>query len=328
MRIWNLEPSDYSSEAQNIYKKLGEYCEGELTRQELLTEIPSIEVLITRLKHNIDKELMSSGHRLKVIVTPTTGVDHIDMDSAKQLGITVLSLRGEYEFLSSIRATAEHTWALLLSLARNIPQAFNSVCEGQWDRDRFKGIELAGKRLGILGLGRVGKQVASFGQAFKMSVGYFDIEDFNHPSLVRYNTMKELFQNCDVLSIHVPLNADTSGMVGSEEFDWLPKGSLLINTSRGAIIDDPALLEHLKSGHLAGAALDVLSEERTNTDTSNILIDYARTNENLLITPHLGGATWQSMHATERFMAEKLMSFISTSNFNKGILLSEISVSL
>jgi D-3-phosphoglycerate dehydrogenase len=312
LRILNVEPDQYSDDARSILRGVGEVIEKNMDRAELMDCIGGFDILVVRLGHQVDAELLSAAPRLKAIVSATTGLDHIDMEFASRRDIAVLSLRGELEFLRTIPATAEHTWGLLLALLRNIPWAHSSVLRGEWRRDRFKGRELQGRRLGVLGLGRIGEKIASYGLAFGMLVNAFDPYGKSAPAGVAMkDSLEILLQVSDVFSIHVPLNPETEKMIGIKEIYNLPRGSYFINTSRGAVVDEAALLDALQSGHLAGAALDVLTGERTNE--SMPLIEYARAHSNLLLTPHIGGATHESMQATEIFMAKKLASFLGAS---------------
>jgi len=304
----------YSEEARAVLCSIGELVEEQLDRAGLIARIPDFDVLIVRLGHQIDREILDAGTRLKAIVTATTGLDHIDLKYAEQMGIRVLSLRGETEFLRTVSATAEHTWALLLSLLRRIPSAFSSVRAGQWERDRFRGIELNGKCLGLIGLGRIGQKVACYGLAFGMSVRAYDpylLEWVD--GVVRCVSLPELLSNSNVLSIHVPLNKETTGLVGLPEFKLLPSGSVFLNTSRADIVDETALLKSLENGTLSGAALDFIPDERyVRKRLSSPLLAYVCHHENLLITPHLGGATYESMKKTEIFMAQKLVTWFKT----------------
>lgn len=303
--ILNVEPDEYSEEARTIVKGIGRLVEKKMDRSGLLARIHEFDVVIVRLRHQVDVELLDAAQSLKVIVSATTGLDHIDMECAAQKNIAVLSLRGETEFLRSIPATAELTWGLLLALVRNIPSAHASVLKGEWQRDRFKGHDLAGMRLGIVGLGRIGEKIARYGLAFGMRITAYDpYRNDANPGIEMKNSLTELLVDSDIVSIHVPLNQETVNLIGIKELSVMPRGSWLINTARGAIVNEPALLEALKSGHLAGAALDVLAGERKNERQS--MIDYARLHSNLLLTPHIGGATYESMQATEIFMANKL----------------------
>ncbi|TAK12657.1 MAG: hydroxyacid dehydrogenase [Anaerolineae bacterium] len=313
LRILNLEPDGYSPQARRILESCGEVIDGSLSRADLLAALPGYDVLITRFGHHLDHELFSRATRLKALVTATTGLDHIDLVAAAEKGIAVLSLKGETEFLRSVPATAEHTWALLLALVRRLHAAVASVQAGQWARDPFRGHDLAGKRLGLVGVGRIGSRVAGYGLAFGMQVGGYDPHPASRVSGVTYfDTLPALLAWSQIISIHVPLEPATAGLIGAEQLAALPSGAWLINTSRGAVVDESALLAALGSGHLAGAALDVLENEAAlQAGAPHPLVDYARTYDNLLITPHIGGATFESMAMTEVFMAEKLKAFLS-----------------
>ena len=313
INILNAEPLDYSSEARCILQSVGELYESMLSRDELMTRLKDFDVLIVRLGFQVDREIIDAGQRLKTIVTATTGLDHIDVAYAHSKGIAVLSLQGETEFLRSIPATAEHTWALLLALVRRIPQAFASVCRGEWNRDAFRGHDLRGKRLGIVGLGRIGEKVARFGLAFEMAVAACDPYRGDWlPGVSRCDSLNDLLARSDVLSLHVPVNAETKQMIGRDELALLPKNAVIVNTARGGILDETALVEALKVGHLAGAALDVTNNERDNEGRERgALLRYAGHHNNLLITPHIGGATVESMARTEVFMAEKLVQYLA-----------------
>ena len=313
IRILNAEPHQYSEEARTVLRGLGEVVERPLGRAELVRALPEFDVLIVRLGHQVDRALLDVGRRLRAVVTATTGLDHVDVDHAARRGVAVLSLRGETEFLRTIPATAEHTWALLLALFRRIAPAFDSVRRGAWDRDRFRGRELAGGRLGIVGLGRVGRRVARYGLAFDMGVAAYDPYATEWPPGVRRAaTVEDLLAETDVLSLHVPLNPETHGLIDRRALALLPRGAVVVNTARGDLVDPAALQAALETGHLTGAALDVLPGERdlvAGTATPALLA-YARAHDNLLVTPHVAGATVESMARTELFMARKLAAFL------------------
>lgn len=312
IKILNTESLDYSPSAREILERFAVIEAADLQHPELFSRLSEIDALIVRLRNQIDREILDSAPHLKAIVTATTGLDHIDTAYAAERGIAVLSLKGETDFLRSIPATAEHTWGLLLALVRNLPWAYQSVLQGEWDRDRFRGRDLAGKRLGIVGLGRIGEKIARYGQAFGMKVVAYDPyrQDWL-PDVERYPTLEALCHQSEILSLHMPLNEETRGMIGAQEISWLPPGALLVNTARGAVLDETALLAALETGQLGGAALDVLSDETSPTrPLTACLVEYARSHSNLLLTPHIGGATIDSMHATEIFMAQKLERFL------------------
>lgn len=308
MRVLNAEPYGYSSQAREILLEVGELVEISLTTNELKAMIADFDVLIVRLGFQIDRAVIDAGERLKVIVTATTGLDHIDIEYAHAKGIKVLSLRGELDFLRSIVATAEHTWGLLLALTRRIPWAFDSVRSGDWNRDLFRGNDLRGKRLGVLGLGRIGEKVANYGLAFGMRVSAYD--PFNSlwiDGVERCISLEQLCAQSDVLSMHVPLDSSTHKLLDQKLIYTMPEGALVLNTSRGQILDEVALLHALEAGHLGGAAVDVLTTERSSELSS--LVSYAQTHDNLLITPHIGGATQEAMADTEIFMAKQLQKW-------------------
>jgi D-3-phosphoglycerate dehydrogenase len=316
MKTWtilNAEPENYSQQALAILQQAGTVQMVAMNRADLLVALAEVDALIVRLAFQVEEEVFAAAPRLRALVSATTGLDHIDLAAAERHGVQVLSLRGEVDFLRSIPATAELTWGLLLALTRKIPGAFSSVLAGQWQRDNFKGHDLAGKRLGILGLGRIGHMVANYGLAFGMQVLAYDPRPLQWVEGVeRKGSMNGLLEQSDVLSIHVPLNPNTVGLVDAAELNQLPTNSMLINTSRGDVLDETALLTALESGHLAGAALDVLSHERSRVLEISSLIEYARTHTNLILTPHIGGATYESMAATEIFIAQKLVNFLKS----------------
>jgi len=311
-RILNAEPLGYCDEARSILMRVGEVVELPLTRKDLLMRLIEFDVLIVRLGFQVDRKVIDAGRRLKAIVTATTGLDHIDVEYARSKGVAVLSLRGESNFLRSVSASAEYTWALVLALLRRIPQAFASVQAGNWNRDAFRGHELDGKRLGIVGLGRIGRKVARYGSAFGMKVFAYDpYADEWMEGVERLPNLAGLLSCSDVLSLHVPLNDETIGMIGANELTRLPERAILVNTSRGELVDEAALAAALETGHLAGAALDVIAHERQpEKRQQSPLLAYARAHPNLLITPHIAGATHESMAKTEVFMAHKLAAFL------------------
>ena len=316
VRILNLEPVGYSPAARKVLDDLGAVTDGPLTRSELIRAVPGIDVLIVRLAHSIDREVLTSSSKLRAIVSATTGLDHIDLNFARERGIEVLSLKGQTDFLRTIHATAEHTWALLLALRRRLVSAAVSVNNGEWERDRFVGRELRGARLGVLGLGRIGSKVAAYGQAFGMEVSAHDPYLAEWPAGIRRaRSLDELLNGSDVLSVHIPLNEETTGLLDAKRLARLPRGAAVVNTSRGEIIDEDALADALEQRRLGGAALDTICNER-NPDRRNgsRLMAIARVADYLVITPHIGGATQESMASTELFMARQLAQFLQAHN--------------
>lgn len=315
-RILITESHDFPDLAIDLLREVAELiCRDFKDRGELLAEINDIDVLWVRLRHSIDRELIIHAPQLSVIATPTTGLNHIDLDEAEKRGITVLSLRGETDFLKTIRATAEHTLGLTLALLRKIPHASAHVHTGTgiWNRDLFKGTEIYEKTVGIVGYGRLGRIVAEYFLAMGAKVLTSDpnIAPEDVDEGIQLVPLTSLLPQSDIVSIHVNFNDSTRGFFTDSCFDRMKPGSFLINTSRGELIDEGSLLRSLQSGRIAGAALDVLCGELNETFKFHPLLSYAIQNANLIITPHIGGYTCESTIKTELFMAEKLLTHLN-----------------
>lgn len=257
----------------------------------------------------VDKEILDRATCLKVIATPGTGTDHIDVDEARRRGIVVMSIATDYEVLDTFSATAEMAWCLLLSCIRRLPVAFEAAKRGDWARERFSGHQLRGRTLGVLGYGRLGKMVARFGQGFGMRVLACDKRDFEIPGVERAD-FDTLLAQSDVLTIHIHLTEDNRGLLSREVFAKMKPGIVIINTSRGAIVDEAALLDALESGHVSAAGLDVIDGEWRTDLADHPLIRYAREHDNLIITPHIAGATVESIVGAREHLARKLADYI------------------
>jgi D-3-phosphoglycerate dehydrogenase len=313
MRILVAEKSSFSLKGLESLAEVAPVDALDLTQAQLAPAVHGYQVLVVRLGLQVDRLVLTAGEDLRIVATPTTGLDHIDLQAAQERGVAVLSLKGERIFLEQVYATAEHTFALLLSLVRRIPAAFEAVGRYEWRRDLYRGRELSGKTLGIVGCGRLGSMVASYGIAFGMSVLVYDPYQPRLPQgVIVCSTLADLLAESDVVSLHVPLNAETQGMFAAGQFAQLRPGAVLINTARGAVLDETALLHALESGWLAGAALDVLCDEYAlGQGAANPLIEYARTHDNLVITPHIGGSTQESIEKADVFIASKIGEYLS-----------------
>ena len=305
-RILCAEPQNYSERGLAQVARLAQLDSEVLSQAEFALRAPEYDGLMVRLKLRVTDEIIGTSPRLRVIMSPTTGLDHIALEAACARKIEVLSLAGETEHLRTVSSTAEHTWALLLSLVRRIPWAFQAVRRNEWNQDRFRGHELSGKTLGIIGYGRLGKMVGQYGLGFQMRVLAYDpYIEITAEGVGRVETLDALLGASDVLSVHVPLQKSTIGLIGPREIGLLPRGAVLINTSRGMIVDEGALLAALKSGHLAGAAVDVLTDEPGIPEGRHPMVAYARDHDNLLITPHIGGASAEAIESTDLFVIGK-----------------------
>ena len=278
-------------------------------RDTLLREIVDSDGYIPTLGVRVDREVLDLAKKLKAIATPSTGLDHIDLAEVEARGIQVLSLKDDRSFLDQITATAELAWVLMLAVVRRLPAAFEAARQGHWARDELRGHQMAGKTFGILGYGRLGTIVGQYAKAFRFRVLACDVEEFEAEGIERVD-METLFRESDVVSLHVHLTPENRGLVGKRELGLMKEGAVLINTSRGAIVDEEALLEALESGRLGGAGLDVIHGEWSADLSDHPLIRYAREHENLVITPHLGGVTYESQELAYRHTAEKLRDFL------------------
>jgi D-3-phosphoglycerate dehydrogenase len=282
---------------------------ADLNREGLLAAAPSADLLWVRLRNRIDAEVMDAAPRLHTIITATTGLNHIDLEEAERRKIAVLSLRGEVDFLKEIRATAELTLGLVLSLTRRLPAAIAHAREGRWQRDLFQGNDLFGKTAGIVGYGRLGRIVGDYLAALGMRVLATSpgLTAEEAAPCVEVVSLDELLKQSDLVTLHVNLCPANERFFDAACFARMKAGAWLINTSRGELIDEQALCEALASGHLRGAAVDVLSSEDSCGMLDHPLIQYARRAENLLITPHIGGNTVEAVERTELFLARKLI---------------------
>lgn len=312
-RILNAEPRDYSEKALARLASFARVDCMALDRAGLLAALPDYDALIVRFAFRIDREVFDAAPRLRAIACAATGLDHMDLEAARERGVTVLSLRGERAFLDTVPASAEHTLALLLSLTRRIPLAVSRVNAGTWNRDALRGHDLCGKTLGLVGLGRVGTKMAGYCLALGMCVMACDpAHPAPPPGVKMVAGLDELLPRSDVLSVHAPLVPETVGLIGTRELGLLPGGAVLVNTARGELVDEEALIAALDSGRLAGAALDVIHGEPTGHAAPDTpLLRAARRRDNLLVTPHIGGATWESMEKTELFIAGRLRDFFA-----------------
>jgi D-3-phosphoglycerate dehydrogenase len=301
MIVLNAEPSGYSNKAIEKWKLKGfEYIASGWKEIAENNRFEAVQILIVRLAKKIDKPVLDKFPDLTHLVTATTGLDHIDITAINERGIKLVSLRGQDDFLRTIPSTAEHTWALLLALIRNIPAANEHVKKGQWNRDLFRGYQLKEKKLGIIGLGRTGRKVAAYAKAFDMQVHYFDPHVDDH-DFEKMSQLEELLSSSDIISMHVHLNEETFHLIGEHNMNAVKKDCLMINTSRGNVMDEEAVVKALMSKKIKGVATDVLSTELEDIKLSP-LWQAQQQNANVIITPHLGGATWDAMWACEEFI--------------------------
>jgi D-3-phosphoglycerate dehydrogenase len=243
------------------------------------------------------------------MATATTGADHIDGQALTDRSIPLFTLAGERELLHQLTPAAEHSWLLLMSCARRIRAAMQHVLEGKWRREDFPGIMLKGRTLGVIGCGRIGSWMTRYGKAFDMEVIGHDPFVKIWPEHMENRDLDSLLRAADFVSVHVPLNKETKRMLGKREFSLMKPGVVLVNTSRGGITDEGALLAALVEGHLGAVALDVLDGEPAID--CHPLVKYAQTHDNLIITPHIGGHCPDAVKLVVRHAARRIVSVLS-----------------
>jgi len=312
LKILTMADTNAYPDVLDPLRKIAEVTELPARQELLLERITEFDGFLTPLEVRSNREVLDRAENLKVIVTPTAGTDHIDRLHAEQRGITVYSLKEEPEFLNNITDTAEHAWALLLSLVRKLPWAFAAAQQGAWtEKEKPLGNQLSGKTLGVVGYGRLGRMVAQYGRAFRMPVIVCGRRRLETPDGIEQVDFDHLLRSSDVVSIHIHLTDENHHLFDSAAFGKMKSTAVLINTSRGAIIDEAAMLNALSSGRLAGAGIDVIEGEWSTDLKNHPLIQYSRLNQNLIVSPHIGGATVESQSIIYQFMIQKLVRFFS-----------------
>ncbi len=302
MKILVTEPEYFDVAASAVLRDVGELILKRVTRQELINLVTDVDAIIVRIDTKVDKEVLDAAKKLKLVASVTTGINHIDMDYAGKRGIKVINLVGAHT-----ESTSQHTIALLLSLCRRIPWAYENLRSGKWERHRFFGTLLKDKTMGIVGLGKIGRTTASYGKALGMNIIAFD--PYVKSSEYELVSINDLLKRSDVIVIHAMLTKETENLISKEQFEMMKETAFLINTARGQIVNEDDLLEALENKKISGAAVDVFSEEPLNQESK--IIKYARENQNLLITPHLGATTLESMREASLEIANRVKEELS-----------------
>ncbi len=274
-----------SKEAVDILEKEKEFkvdVNTKLTPEELKKVIKEYDALCVRSGTKVTKDIIAAADKMKIIGRAGVGLDNVDVAAASKKGIVVVNTPG-----GNTISTAEHTFSMMLALSRSIPQADQSMKRGEWERKKFMGVELYGKTLGIVGLGRIGTEVAKRALSFEMKVMAFDpylsVEKAKELG-IEPSDLKTILKTADYITVHTPLTEETRHMISTKEFAMMKKGVRVINCARGGIIDEEALIKALESSHVAGAAMDVFEEEPPK-DSGLIKMD------KVVLTPHLGAST-------------------------------------
>jgi len=273
-----------------------------MTDDELTRIIGDYDALIVRSKTRVSAGLIEQATRLRVIGRAGTGVDNIDVSAATSRGVVVMNAAA-----GNTVTTAEHTMAMLLSLARQIPQADASTKSGHWEKNRFLGVELMGKILGIIGLGRIGATVATRARAFGMNVLAYDpyfTREAARELGIEIVALDDVLARSDFITLHTPLTDETRGLINAAAIEKMKSGVRLINCARGGLIDERALVDAIRAGKVAGAALDVFEQEPTPADNPLLAL------EQVITTPHLGASTTEAQLGVATMIAEQVLDYL------------------
>ncbi|MGG3564239.1 phosphoglycerate dehydrogenase [Neobacillus rhizosphaerae] len=284
--------------------------------EELKTIIGNYDALIVRSQTKVTGELLEVAGRLRVIARAGVGVDNIDVNAATRKGIIVINAPGA----NTIAAT-EHTLAMMLSLARKIPQAHKKTSNGEWDRNSFKGVELYKKTLGVIGMGKIGTEVAKRAKSFGMNILGFDpylTEERAQKLGMTKASLDLIAQESDFITIHTPLTNDTRGIINDEYLSKTKKGVRFVNCARGGIIDEKALVRAIQSGHVAGAALDVFEKEPVADPE---LLE----NPNIIVTPHLGASTVEAQEKVAQEVSAEIIEIFESQSIQHAVNMPQMS---
>lgn len=286
--------------AINEIKKNGIYIEtNHLDKEELIENIKNYDVLVVRSNTKVTSDVLEAGAKgnLKLVIRAGVGIDNIDLDYAKKVGIKVSNTPD-----ASSDSVAELALGHMFSVARYIAVANYTMRNGQWNKKQYKGSEIAGKILGIIGMGRIGKALAGKAEALGMKIIYADVLGKQDNLAYEFMDLDNLLKVSDYVSLHVPYDKDKGALISSREISMMKEGAVIINCARGKVVDEEALLEGLNSGKLAGAGIDVFEQEPSkNTELIN--------HERVSVTPHIGASTKEAQERIGKEVADIVINF-------------------
>ena len=274
--------------------------------KKIIELIPDMDALIVRNNTLVNETILAASKQLKVIGRLGVGLNNINVELCKKKNITIIPATG-----ANTVSVAEYVISCILLLSRKVFNATKSVVAGDWPRTKFMhGLELYNQTLGIIGLGSIGKAVATRAKSFDMNIISYDPlikETSSEFSYIQMKSLEEIFTQSDIITLHIPLNADTKNLINKDKIQLMKKGSILINTSRGEVVDENALIASLKSHHLGGAALDVFNQEPLTKENANKFKDIS----NLICTPHISGLSEQANKRVSSMIANSVIKFFS-----------------
>jgi len=282
-----------------------------LSEDELVSIIGEYDALLVRSQTTVTENILSAGKKLKVVGRAGVGVDNIDLEAATKLGVIVINAPD-----GNTITTCEHTFAMMMALARHIPQAYKKTTLGTWDRKSFLGVELRNKTLGVMGMGRIGSEVAIRAKAFGMNILAFDpflTEERAQKQGVTLASVDEIVRNADFMTVHTPLTPETRHMIGKAQFEVMKPGMRIVNCARGGIIDELALVEAIDQGIVAGAAFDVFEVEPPAADHPFL------THPKIIVTPHLGASTVEAQENVAIDVSEQVIHILRNEPFMNAV---------
>lgn len=282
-----------------------------LSEDELVAIIGEYDALLVRSQTRVTPRIMEAGKKLKVVGRAGVGVDNIDLEAATQRGIIVINAPD-----GNTITTCEHTFAMMMAVARHIPQAYLKTVGGVWDRKSFLGVELRNKVLGVMGMGRIGSEVAKRAKAFGMEIlGYdpFLTEERAEKMGIKLASVDDIIRNADFMTVHTPLTPETRHMISSKQFEVMKPGMRIVNCARGGIIDELALVEAIDQGIVAGAAFDVFEVEPPAPDHPFL------TNPKIIVTPHLGASTVEAQENVAIDVSEQVLHILRDEPFINAV---------
>ena len=314
-KILVITPIKHISNLEKKLKTLGNVdILEDPTEKYLFENINKYHVIYTNPNKSnifIGKKLIDKAINLKCICTASTGTNHIDMVYSAKQKIKVICLKNDIKIIKKISSTAELAFALTLASLRNIVPSFNSVKEGEWDYTKFIGRQMNYLTVGVVGYGRLGKKYANYCNSFGSKVLVFDpYKKIKSKYLKKVNSLEYLLKNSDIISFHVHLNKETYHMISKKNISKINNSAILVNTSRGDIIDEKILINFLKKNKKSKFATDVLENE-INSKKNNPLINYSKKSNQVIISPHIGGMTIEAQEIAYHRVAEKLKTFLS-----------------
>jgi len=274
----------------------------EIEPDELMRTVKDYDILVVRSRTKVTREVIDANAKMKIIARVGVGLDNIDVKHAESKGIQVINAE-----IAAMTAVAELVIGLMISLARNIPKSDAAMKNGKWLKKELVGIELKGRYLGIVGVGKIGRRIARIARGLGMNIIGYDIvpidQQFAREVGLIVTDLNTLLSSSDFVTLHVPLTEDTKHMINEQRLSLMKKSAYLINTSRGAVIDEQALYKALKDGRIAGAALDVFEVE---PPTNNALVQLP----NVVCTPHIGAQTYEAQELAANVIAERIIQIL------------------